>query len=141
MKKLLLDTNVLLNTVRGNNLAHEVEKYVSNSREPLLLILVVSMAEAESLGVQWNWGIGKVQALRELIRKVITIDIEHSHEDLINAYCSIDTYSKRKSLDSKGRLLSGAARKMGKNDLWIAATAHVLDTTLLITDGDFDHLH
>jgi predicted nucleic acid-binding protein len=29
---------------------------------------------------------------------------------------------------------------MGKNDLWIAATASVLDATLLTTDNDFDHL-
>ena len=29
---------------------------------------------------------------------------------------------------------------MGKNDLWIAATASVLDLELLTTDSDFDHL-
>jgi tRNA(fMet)-specific endonuclease VapC len=29
---------------------------------------------------------------------------------------------------------------MGKNDLWIAATASVLSATLLTTDKDFDHL-
>jgi len=29
---------------------------------------------------------------------------------------------------------------MGKNDLWIAATAHVTGATLLTTDKDFDHL-
>lgn len=33
------------------------------------------------------------------------------------------------------------ARQMGKNDLWIAATASVLKATLLTTDHDFDHLH
>ena len=30
---------------------------------------------------------------------------------------------------------------MGKNDIWIAATASVLDATLLTTDKDFDHLN
>ncbi len=29
---------------------------------------------------------------------------------------------------------------MGKNDLWIAATASVLNAKLLTTDHDFDHL-
>ena len=29
---------------------------------------------------------------------------------------------------------------MGKNDVWIAATAKVSGTTLLTTDGDFNHL-
>ena len=30
---------------------------------------------------------------------------------------------------------------MEKNDLWIAATASVLDASLLTTDSDFEHLH
>ncbi len=29
---------------------------------------------------------------------------------------------------------------MGKNYLWIAATAFALDVPLITTDGDFDHL-
>jgi tRNA(fMet)-specific endonuclease VapC len=29
---------------------------------------------------------------------------------------------------------------MGKNDLWIAASAHVLQATLMTTDKDFTHL-
>ena len=36
--------------------------------------------------------------------------------------------------------LGSSARNMGKNDLWIAATTHVLDLTILTTDNDFDHL-
>jgi tRNA(fMet)-specific endonuclease VapC len=34
----------------------------------------------------------------------------------------------------------GSARNMGKNDLWIAATASVLDIPLMTTDNDFAHL-
>ena len=30
---------------------------------------------------------------------------------------------------------------MGKNDLWIAATAKATGATLLTTDKDFDHLY
>lgn len=30
---------------------------------------------------------------------------------------------------------------LGQNDMWIAATAHVLDCELVTTDKDFDHLH
>ena len=30
---------------------------------------------------------------------------------------------------------------MGKNDIWIAATASVLKSTLITTDKDFDHLN
>ena len=31
-------------------------------------------------------------------------------------------------------------RNMGKNDLWIAATARALNIPLLTTDADFSHL-
>ena len=30
---------------------------------------------------------------------------------------------------------------MGKNDVWIAATAQVTNTIILTADKDFDHLH
>ena len=40
----------------------------------------------------------------------------------------IDGFSRRQGI------------KMGKNDLWIAATAQVSGATLLTTDMDFDHL-
>ena len=33
-----------------------------------------------------------------------------------------------------------SSRSMGKNDLWIAATASVLNVPLLTTDKDFLHL-
>lgn len=34
-----------------------------------------------------------------------------------------------------------SSRNMGKNDLWIAAAASVLNAKLLTTDKDFDHLN
>jgi predicted nucleic acid-binding protein len=34
-----------------------------------------------------------------------------------------------------------SSRNMGKNDIWIAATASVLNATLVTTDADFDHLN
>ena len=34
----------------------------------------------------------------------------------------------------------GGGVPMGKNDVWIAATAHVTGARLLTTDRDFDHL-
>jgi tRNA(fMet)-specific endonuclease VapC len=30
---------------------------------------------------------------------------------------------------------------MGKNDLWIAATTHLAQASLITTDADFDHLN
>lgn len=44
-------------------------------------------------------------------------------------------------LDTGILFLNDSSRNMGKNDLWIAATAHALNAALLTTDGDFEHLH
>ena len=65
------------------------------------------------------------------------VDVNNEH--IIQRYAEIDAYSLSK--DRKRSLPAGqTARVMGKNDLWIAATASVLKATLLTTDHDFDHL-
>ncbi len=69
------------------------------------------------------------------MEEIIVIDI--NAEDILNRYAEIDAFSQGR-LDSKKSNFT--ARNMGKNDLWIAATASVLDATLLTTDNDFDHL-
>ncbi len=48
--------------------------------------------------------------------------------DVVETYAKIDDYSRRKG------------GTMGKNDIWIAATAAVTGARLLTTDRDFDHL-
>ena len=50
------------------------------------------------------------------------------YQNIVSAYAEIDDYSKRQGVP------------MGKNDVWIAATAHVTGARLLTTDRDFDHL-
>jgi predicted nucleic acid-binding protein len=61
-------------------------------------------------------------------------------DPLIMRYAEIDAYSQGKLIDKP--LPKGlSARNMGKNDLWIAATASTLNIPLLTTDNDFDHLN
>ncbi|TVR37243.1 MAG: PIN domain-containing protein [Balneolaceae bacterium] len=51
----------------------------------------------------------------------------------------IDAYSKHK--DPERNYPKGySSIKVGKNDLWIAATAHITNSKLVTTDDDFDHL-
>ena len=71
-----------------------------------------------------------------LCNELLITDI--NSQDLIERYAEIDAFSQGKLLD---RPLNMTSRNMGKNDLWVAATASVLDATLLTTDLDFNHLH
>lgn len=55
------------------------------------------------------------------------------------SFSEIDAFSQGKHGVKK--LPNGmSSRNMGKNDLWIAASASVLNAVLLTTDKDFDHL-
>lgn len=67
-----------------------------------------------------------------------TIDI--NHQQILKRYAEIDAFSQGKHASRK--LPGGmSSRNMGKNDLWIAAAASVLNAKLLTTDKDFDHLN
>ena len=66
---------------------------------------------------------------RHVERAIERTTVTGSDGRFVLAYGEIDTAS-----DALGH-------RMGKNDLWIAATARVLGLTVLTTDKDFDHLH
>lgn len=136
MRKFLLDTGVVLGYARSAGYAEYVEKkFDIFANTPL--VSVVSKGEIYSLALQRNWGTNKLKLLDELLRTLPVVDI--NHDQIIRRYAEIDTYSLGRS--SVKPLPQGqTARQMGKNDLWIAATASVLRGTLLTTDHDFDHL-
>jgi predicted nucleic acid-binding protein len=127
--------------VRGNDKAKAVKSFIEKLTDPQIFISVVNIAEAESLVVQWNWQMNKVDVLKKIIENIITIDIEQNNQPILDAYVNIDAFSQGKIPAPSGRQLNNSSRNMGKNDLWIAATAHAMDAMLLTTDGDFDHLH
>jgi tRNA(fMet)-specific endonuclease VapC len=123
----LLDTNILVHLVRGDGVGqHLRNKYSLAFLEPRPLISIVSEGELRSLVYQFRWGMSKAeQALFYLSYfKRVSID----QQDVYETYAAIDVYSV------------SVGRSMGKNDLWIAATAHVMGATILTTDRDFDHL-
>ncbi len=137
--KYLLDTNILIHYLRQSSLADYVERvYQPLVPSPTMMPLIsaVIQGELKSLSLQNNWGEPRKKQLALLLEKFLVVDIRI--EAIINRYAEIDAFSQNKL---KGRPLGHSARNMGKNDLWIAATASVLDATLLTTDKDFDHLN
>lgn len=140
MNRFILDTNICLAYIRGNRkFCEEIDKRLDLFKPDVQVIIsVVTKAELLSLGVQNGWGKNKLNNLKNLLNKLFVIDINESDSDLMEAYAKIDAFSQ-------GRLpeqpLEMRARNMGKNDLWIAATAYLANAALVTTDGDFDHLH
>lgn len=141
MKLLVFDTNILLHLVRGKQMAATINDYLQKQEDIQTVISVVSLAEAESVVKQMgNWGSDKISKLNQLFQRLTIVDIESGNNSLLESYVSIDAFSQGKALAPNGRTLNTSSRNMGKNDLWIAATAHALDAVLITTDGDFDHL-
>jgi len=91
----------------------------------------VTVGEAFAFARKRGWGQPKQDALRELMRtKLIPVDI--NRPEILAAYAEIDHYCEKTCMP---------ARPMGQNDMWIAATARVLQSELVTMDKDFDHLH
>lgn len=136
----LFDTNILLAYVRGNaRITDEVESTLSmlGAANPTILYSIVSRGELLSLGLQLHWTNNKKAATQAVLKQFLQVDINSA--DLIEEYALIDAYSQGK-LAGSPLPFKMAARNMGKNDLWIAATASVTGAILVTTDNDFNHL-
>lgn len=133
----LLDTNILLNYIRKSPLSVRLEKEYELLSNPdnSVVISVVTKGEIKSLAGRNNWGERKLQLLEQFLDEFLVASI--NVDSIVEKYAEIDIYSQGKSDVS----IDFTARNMGKNDIWIAATASVLAIPLLTTDNDFNHLH
>ncbi|MCB9300977.1 MAG: PIN domain-containing protein [Lewinellaceae bacterium] len=133
----LIDTNILVIYVRDTDLTRRLEENLRLlTGRNNLVISVVSIGEIKSIAKQNKWGEKRVRRLIEILNQFLIADI--NVEDIIESYSEIDTYSQGKL---EGKATSFTSRNMGKNDLWIAATASTLNLELITTDKDFDHLN
>lgn len=123
----LFDTNILVHLIRESALGDHVRQtYKPLVADPRPAISVVTEGEIRSLAIQWNWGERKKDQMRFLLQYFLRVPVDN--ERVFEAYEAIDSYSE------------SIGRSMGKNDLWIAAAAAVMNSTLVTTDKDFDHL-
>jgi tRNA(fMet)-specific endonuclease VapC len=132
----LFDSNIVLHYVRQSDVMKRIEHMFDpfgDGNESWLC--VVSKGELRSIAIQNQWGSVRRASLENLMNDFYPADI--FSEEVIDCYAEIDAFSQNKL---SGKPLNLTARNMGKNDLWIAAVAHVLGAKLLTSDLDFDHL-
>lgn len=123
----LFDTNILVHLVRNDATGQQIRaKYKPFSLDPKPRFCVVSEGEIRSLALQFLWGGPKLNQMEFALAHLGRLTIENL--EVMNAYAMLDAYSKTQGI------------AMGKNDLWIAATAFFADARLVTTDRDFDHL-
>ena len=123
----LFDTNILVHLVRDDFTGQSIRsKYAPFMLDPKPFICTVTGGELRSLALQWSWGNHKTEQMRYLLGYFRQVSIERP--DVMNAYAAIDFSANAQGI------------KMGKNDLWVAATTHITGARLVTTDNDFDHL-
>ncbi len=124
---LLLDTNIVIHLIRGNEVAQRIDGLFQLRHRPERpLISVVTVAEGLALALQFGWGERKASELEELFTELLIVDIHQ--EQTLRAYAEIADFARR-----NGRALSD-------NDIWIAATAVATGAHLITADRDFDPL-
>jgi len=132
----LLDTNIVLTYLRDNEQAKKLEedlRLLSGGHN--LIISVVTVGEIKSIAEQTQWGERRLERMERMLSRFLVIDLNNA--ELLERYATIDAYSQGKL---RSKPVNFSARNMGKNDLWIAATASAMRIRLLTSDKDFSHL-
>lgn len=119
----LLDTNIIIGYIR-KDVSCPPERFIS----------IITVGELKAFAIKSKWGAEKRLRLNKYLQTLQVLDIDEKISDI---YAEIDAFSQGLHPEKK---LTISSRNMGKNDLWIAATAYFFDIPLQTTDNDFDHL-
>jgi len=135
--KYFLDTNIIIIYLRNDKTRMLIDEQFEPFEQPNIpIISVVTVGEIRSIGIRNKWGKQKLTNVEQIYEKCVVVGI--NKKPIIDVYGKIDAYSQGKL---EGHPLLESSRNMGKNDLWIAASAIVSESKLLTTDFDFEHLN
>jgi predicted nucleic acid-binding protein len=130
----ILDTNCLLMLVRSKDKSKTMS--FLNPDNSFVYISFASIAEINAIAYANSWSEKKVMYLNFIVDSFQVIEIS---DFLMASFVRIYAFSQRKSPEIFDYSFS-TPRNMGKHDLWIAATASLLNLKLITTDNDFAHL-
>ena len=131
------DTNIFIKSLRNPTFFSMINnQYDCFGSSNELLVSAVTVGELYAFAQRNRWGKKRIADMVDMLAFAIRIPVT-DNMNMIQMYADIDTYSQSHHPTLK---LPISARKMGKNDLWIAATTAIANATLLSTDNDFEHL-
>lgn len=126
----VLDTSALLNLIRGHDLGKSIDRaFGLRAAFHRHIVSIVSHGELRVLAARNQWGDQKLDALTLALQELVTVNLDNTA--LIDAYVRVEESCRNSP---------GGERKMGQNDMWIAATALHAGLPLITTDKDFNHL-
>lgn len=126
----VLDTSVLLNLIRGRDLGESIDRaFGLRGAFHRHIVSIVSHGELRVLASRSHWHDQKLGALTLALQELVTVNVDSNA--IVDAYVRVE---------ENCRNALGGERKMGQNDMWIAATALHAGLPLITTDKDFVHL-
>ena len=123
----ILDTNVLVHMLRDDKTWQAIDKTFQLSQRPEKPILS-SIVEGEICGLaaSWFWGPSKLTQLESALTEMVRVSA--GEPEIVKSYASL--YAQQ----------SAIGKKIGENDLWIAATAVAINGVVLTCDTDFQKM-
>jgi tRNA(fMet)-specific endonuclease VapC len=113
--------------IRGKALGSQIDTaYGLRGSLQRHVVSIASQAEISVLADRNGWGEGKREALRLMFEQLVVVAID--------GQAILDAYVRIAAADNQWRQ---GPRNLGKNDIWIAATALHTGLPLLTTDKDF----
>lgn len=135
----VFDTNIVLFYLKNDAIKAEIEeRFAPFAEGNSVIVSVATVAEIQSIALQRKWGKSRLAAFADFFETTVIVEVRY--DALVKLYAQIDAFSQGKISSEDGQQLGTSARNMGKNDLWIAATAALTDAVLLTSDQDFTHL-
>jgi len=137
MEKVVLDTNILLYFSRRQNAFWKLKAHLHLPEETDYSISAVSLGEIKHLQDSNEWGALRVERFKRILQKLEVIPV--TGEVLAKHYSSLKRFSENNHPDLTPK--NKQAFNMKQNDLWVGATALLLNAPLITTDKDFLPYH
>lgn len=135
--KFLLDTSIIIGFLKNDSLFRLYKRKLDLANKNMY-ISSVTKGEILALINRLGWSAKKMEVIFSVLADVISIDVEFENEPLHKVYADIDAFCRCKKV-REHQLKKGVT--MGKNDIWIAASAVSTDAVLVTMDKDFNHLN
>lgn len=138
----LLDTGVLLSVMLKEPWALRVrEEFDLEDPEAVPFTSIVCKGELLALAEKREWGERRRARLNKMLARLPIEGI--GTEAILRAYAHISAWTEGKGGNAPGGeppLREAKSMSTKQNDIWIAATAHVIGATLLSADRDYRNL-
>ena len=141
MKRVFLDTNILLECVRDSPLGREAWSRGGLDTDSVKAYIPATCAgELLAMRERNRWGPEKRSILEELFDECPIVEI--ATLETLTAYALIQCWTQGVSVSAwTPAPPPKQSRPMGQNDLWIAATVYANGGSLLTADKGFRQLH